>query len=47
MDDALAALKAELERFGAENDAPTSERERRMLNVTRDTGELLAVKRPA
>ena len=41
--DPLAALKAELERFGKANDAATAERPRRMLNITRDTGELLAV----
>lgn len=40
---ALAALLEELERFGRDNDAGTSERPRRMLNITRDTGELLAV----
>ena len=43
MADTLDALKAELERFGAANDAATSERPRRMLNITRDTGEFLAV----
>jgi predicted O-methyltransferase YrrM len=36
-------LKAELERFGEANDAATDERARRMLNITRDTGEFLAV----
>ena len=36
-------MKAELERFGEANDAATSERPRRMLNITRDTGEFLAV----
>jgi predicted O-methyltransferase YrrM len=36
-------LKTELERFGAANDAATNERSRRMLNITRDTGEFLAV----
>jgi len=36
-------LKAELERFGEANDASTNERSRRMLNITRDTGEFLAV----
>jgi len=40
---ALEALKAELERFGQANDAATDERPRRMLNITRDTGEFLAV----
>ena len=43
MDHALDALKAELERFGAANDSATSDRPRRMLNITRDTGEFLAV----
>ena len=36
-------MKAELERFGEANDAATSERSRRMLNITRDTGAFLAV----
>jgi predicted O-methyltransferase YrrM len=36
-------LKAALERFGETNDATTNERPRRMLNITRDTGEFLAV----
>ena len=39
----LDALKAELERFGADNDAVHTERPRRMLNITRDTGEFLSV----
>lgn len=43
MTEALESLKAELERFGEANDAATSERPRRMLNITRDTGEFLAV----
>ncbi|MGP1677375.1 MAG: O-methyltransferase [Burkholderiales bacterium] len=43
MSDPLETLKAELERYGAANDAATSERPRRMLNITRDTGEFLAV----
>ena len=43
MSDALAALLAELEAFGQSNDATITERPRRMLNITRDTGELLAV----
>lgn len=43
MRDELASLLAELERFGRENDARNTERPRRMLNVTRDTGEFLAV----
>lgn len=43
MSDALQQLKSELERFGATNDAAVAERSRRMLNITRDTGELLGV----
>ncbi len=39
----LDSLKAELERFGASNDAEHTERPRRMLNITRDTGEFLSV----
>lgn len=39
----LAGLLAELERFGQDNDARISERPKRMLNITRDTGELLVV----
>jgi predicted O-methyltransferase YrrM len=39
----LDSLKAELERFGKANDAATNERSRRMRNITRDTGEFLAV----
>jgi predicted O-methyltransferase YrrM len=41
--DSLETLKAELERFGQANDAATNERPRRMLNITRDTGEFLVV----
>ena len=41
--DALSALLAELEQFGKTSDGSTTERPRRMLNITRDTGELLAV----
>jgi predicted O-methyltransferase YrrM len=41
--DPLSALLAELEQFGKSNDGSTTERPRRMLNITRDTGELLAV----
>jgi predicted O-methyltransferase YrrM len=41
--DTLETVKAELERFGLANDAATTERPRRMLNITRDTGEFLAV----
>lgn len=43
MSDVLECLKAELERFGETNDASTPDRARRMLNITRDTGEFLAV----
>lgn len=39
----LSELKDELARFGAENDAHESERGRRMLNITPDTGEFLSV----
>lgn len=39
----LLSLLAELERFGRENDARNADRPRRMLNITRDTGEFLAV----
>ena len=40
---ALDALLTELEQFGKTNDGTNTERPRRMLNITRDTGELLAV----
>lgn len=43
MNDALDRLLEELERFGRANDGAISERPRRMLNITRDTGEFLAV----
>lgn len=43
MNEALSQLLAELEQFGQANDASTVERGRRMLNITRDTGEFLAV----
>ena len=39
----LQALKDELARFGADNDARERERGRRMLNITPDTGEFLSV----
>lgn len=39
----LAALKDELARFGTHNDANETERGRRMLNITPDTGEFLSV----
>lgn len=43
MDGSLESLKAELESFGKANDAVQTDRARRMLNITRDTGELLSV----
>ena len=43
MTEPLAALLAELEQFGQRNDAMTSDRQWRMLNITRDTGEFLAI----
>ena len=42
-DASLQSLLAELEAFGAANDEAHQDRPRRMLNITRDTGELLAV----
>jgi predicted O-methyltransferase YrrM len=41
--DPLDSVLTELEQFGKMNDASTTEYPRRMLNVTRDTGEFLAV----
>jgi predicted O-methyltransferase YrrM len=41
--DPLDSVLAELEQFGKANDASAVERTRRMLNITRDTGEFLAV----
>ena len=43
MTDPLDTLLAELEQFGKANDGATTERPRRMLNITRDTGQFLAV----
>jgi predicted O-methyltransferase YrrM len=43
MDESLKILLAELEQFGGANDRSTSERPCKMLNITRDTGEFLAV----
>jgi predicted O-methyltransferase YrrM len=37
------ALLRELEALGAEHDARTTEHDERMLNITRDTGEFLAL----
>jgi predicted O-methyltransferase YrrM len=39
----LMELLAELENFGRKNDATITDRPRRMLNITRDTGEFLVV----
>lgn len=41
--DTVETLLGELEAFGIANDALHTERGQRMLNITRDTGELLAV----
>ena len=43
MNNQLQELLAELEHFGNGNDSATTERSRKMLNITRDTGEFLAV----
>ena len=43
MSETLQELLTELEQFGQQNDAAVSERPRRMLNITRDTGEFLSV----
>jgi predicted O-methyltransferase YrrM len=43
MTGSLQKLLAELERFGEDNDSAISDRPRRMLNITRETGEFLAV----
>lgn len=43
MNDKLAALLQDLETFGKENDARETDHARRMLNITRDTGEFLLV----
>jgi predicted O-methyltransferase YrrM len=40
---ALEQLKRELEQFGEHNDSQQQTRGSKMLNITRDTGELLAV----
>lgn len=39
----LRDLKEELSRFGADNDAVETARGKRMLNITPETGELLAL----
>src|SRR2546421_1285407 len=43
MSDQLQSLMTELEQFGKAHDSVTTARSRRMLNITRDTGEFLAV----
>ena len=43
MSEPLQSLLSELERFGDVNDAEAADRPRRMLNITRDTGEFLSV----
>ncbi len=43
MTESPQVLLSELERFGEANDSATAERPRRMLNITRDTGEFLSV----
>lgn len=43
MTETLQVLLRELEAFGSNNDAVIAERPRRMLNITRDTGEFLAL----
>jgi predicted O-methyltransferase YrrM len=43
MSESLRVLLSELERFGEANDDAIAERPRRMLNITRDTGEFLSV----
>ncbi len=43
MDNAVRALLEELDAFGRDNDARETDRERRMLNITPDTGRLLAI----
>ena len=43
MTDPLKSFLAELEQLGKKNDSSTPERARKMLNITRDTGEFLAV----
>ncbi|MCR6555747.1 O-methyltransferase [Aeromonas sp. CPF2-S1] len=40
---ALEQLKRELERFGEQNDGAQHSRGSKLLNITRDTGELLSV----
>jgi predicted O-methyltransferase YrrM len=43
MDDILRTLLSELETFGSTNDARATTRHEKMLNITRQTGEFLAL----
>jgi predicted O-methyltransferase YrrM len=43
MIESLRSLLHELERFGIENDAGAASRQQKMLNITPETGELLAL----
>ena len=43
MSESFSCLLTELEQFGQANDNSISDRPRRMLNITRDTGELLSL----
>jgi predicted O-methyltransferase YrrM len=43
MSNQLQGFRAELEQFGKANDSAMTERSRRMLNITRDTGAFLAL----
>ena len=43
MTESLQQLLSELEQFGETNDSKIADRPRRMLNITRDTGEFLSV----
>jgi hypothetical protein len=41
--ESLRELLLELEQFGLSNDGTIADRPRRILNITRDTGEFLSV----
>ncbi len=43
MDNGLAALLADLEQFGADNDERADARSEKLLNITRDTGQFLSL----
>src|ERR1035438_1392067 len=43
MNSSLQQLLSEIEQFGKDNDTAITDRSRRMLNITRDTGEFLDV----